>query len=159
MPGDIFYLPALHLDRLLIEEMQVTDRLPIVCILNGVNVLDDVDLAHGFGVYLRESLLEFPESGILVDFYYQWLLLVQLVTSDTIFHLQTKHLPLYGRKMRPSINKALFFSLSEQLLDEVDVYVQLDLAVTDLAHRGQLCNVLEDLSQELLSKCCSFVGD
>jgi hypothetical protein len=61
--------------------------------------------------------------------------------------------------MRPSVNKALFFSFREKLLDEVDVDVELDLTVTDLVHRGKLCNVLEDLSQEFLSECCSFVSD
>ena len=159
MPGDVSCLPALHLDRLLIEEMQVTDGFAIVGVLNGVDILHHVDLPHRLAVYLCESLLQFPQSGILVYFDYQRLLLVQLVTSDKVVHLQTKHLPLNRREMRPSVNKALFFSLSEKFLDEVDVDVELDLTVTDLVHGGELCNVLEDLSQELLSECCSFVSD
>lgn len=139
--------------------MQVTDGLAIVGFLNGVDILHHVDLPHRLAVYLSESLLQLPESGILVDFYYQGLLLVQLVASDRIFHLQTKHLPLNCREMRPSVNKALFFSFREKLLDEVDVDVELDLTAADLVHGGKLCNVLEDLSQEFLSECCSFVSD
>ena len=84
---------------------------------------------------------------------------MQVVAGDAVLDLQTKHFTLNCGEMRSHINKALFLCLSEELLDEVDVDIKLDFAGSDLVEGGQLCDMLEYLTEELFAEGCSFVGD
>ena len=70
MSGDVPGLSAVDFDGLLIEEVEVVDGLAVVGVVDGAHILHHVDFSRRLRVYLCESLLQFPESGILVNFYY-----------------------------------------------------------------------------------------
>ncbi len=89
MSGDVTWISSTDLDCFLVEEVEISDCLAVISVLNGVHILDHINLPHRLRVDLRQSYLQIPEGHIFINLHQSWLLLVYFVTCDRILHFKT----------------------------------------------------------------------
>lgn len=61
--------------------------------------------------------------------------------------------------MRSRISEAVTFGLSQQLLYEMDIDIELILHIPELLAFSHLRNMLEDLGKEILTEGSSLIGN